>query len=146
MISEPNRNFELMMIGILYSSIGQMIAGKDEINLCPIDHRFPDSIRPLLEMVRREPAKYWPVPEAANIVGYSGHHFSRVFKQHGDMKFQTFVERCRTAYAIELLMTTKMPVDSVATKAGFGAPQALRDAFKEILGIMPSDLRGFNSK
>ena len=62
------------------------------------------------------------------------------------MKFQSFVERCRTAYAIELLTTTKMSVDSIAAKTGVGAPQALRDAFKEILGIMPSDLRGFNHK
>ena len=135
-----------MMIGILYSTIGQMLSSKDEVNLSAIDSSFPESMMPLLEMVRKDPAKYWPVPEAANIVGYSGHHFSRVFKQHSGMKFQSFVERCRTAYAIELLTTTKMSVDSIAAKTGFGAPQALRDAFKEILGIMPSDLRGFNHK
>lgn len=135
-----------MMIGILYSTIGQMMSLKDEVDLCPIDHLFPETMLPLLKMVRKDPAKYWPVPEAANIVGYSGHHFSRVFKQYSGMRFQAFVERCRTSYAIELLITTKMSVDAVATKAGFGAPQALRDAFKEILGIMPSDLRGFNHK
>ena len=146
MVTEPNKNFELMMIGILYSTIGQMLSSKDEVNLSAIDSSFPESMMPLLEMVRKDPAKYWPVPEAANIVGYSGHHFSRVFKQHSGMKFQSFVERCRTAYAIELLTTTKMSVDSIAAKTGFGAPQALRDAFKEILGIMPSDLRGFNHK
>jgi AraC-like DNA-binding protein len=146
MVNEPNRNFELIMIGILYTTIGQIIMSKDDFDLCPIDHLFPESLQPLLQMVRKEPAKYWPVPEAANIVGYSGHHFSRVFKQYSGMKFQSFVERCRTAYAIELLITSKMSVDSIATKAGFGAPQALRDAFKEILGIMPSDLRGFNHK
>ena len=145
-VSEPNKNFELMMIGILYSTIGQMISNKDEINLCPIDHLFPESMLPLLKMVRNDPAKYWPIPEAANIVGYSGHHFSRVFKQYSGMRFQSFVEHCRTSMAIELLISTKMSVDSIATKCGFGAPQALRDAFKEILGIMPSDLRGFNHK
>ena len=146
MVDEPNRNFELMMIGILYSTIGQMLSTKDDVNLCPIDHLFPESMKPLLEMVRKDPAKYWPVPEAAAIVGYSGHHFSRVFKQYSGMRFQSFVERCRTTYAIELLITTKLSVDAIATKSGFGASQALRDAFKEILGIMPSDLRGFNHK
>ncbi len=145
-VSEPSRNFELVMIGVLYTTIGTMIAHKDDINLSPIDHLFPESMQPLLEMVRRDPARYWPVPEAANIVGYSGHHFSRVFKQHSDMKFQSFVERCRTSYAIDMLLTTKHSVDTIATKAGFGAPQALRDAFKEILGVIPSDLRGFNGK
>ncbi len=146
MIAEPNKNFELLMIGILYSTIGQMMSQKDQIDLCPIDHHFPETMLPLLKMVRKDPSRYWPVPEAANIVGYSGHHFSRVFKQYSGLKFQSFVERCRTAYAIELLISTKLSVDSVATKSGFGAPQALRDAFKEILGIMPSDLRGFNHK
>ena len=146
MVTDPNKNFELMMIGILYSTIGQMMMSKDEINLGSIDSNFPESMVPLLNMVRKDPAKYWPIPEAANIVGYSGHHFSRVFKQCSGMKFQSFVERCRTGYAIELLTTTKMSVDAIAMKTGFGAPQALRDAFKEILGIMPSDLRGFNHK
>ena len=145
-VNEPNRNFELIMIGILYSTLGQILSSKDDINLCPIDHLFPESMRPLLEMVRKNPAGYWPVPDAAGIVGYSGHHFSRVFKQYSGMRFQAFVERCRTSYAIELLITTKLSVDAIATKSGFGAPQALRDAFKEILGIMPSDLRGFNPK
>ena len=146
MIREPSKNFEMLLIGILYSTIGQMMSNKDQIDLCPIDHHFPETMLPLLKMVRKDPAKYWPVPEAANIVGYSGHHFSRVFKQYSGIKFQSFVERCRTAYAIELLISTKLSVDSIATRAGFGAPQALRDAFKEILGIMPSDLRGFNHK
>ena len=145
LISEPNKNFEMMMIGILYTTIGLMLSGKDEINLSFIDHSFPDSMVPLLDMVRKDPAKYWPIPEAANIVGYSGHHFSRVFKQCSGMKFQSFVERCRTTHAIEMLVNTKMSVDMIAEKSGFGAPQALRDAFKEILGIMPSDLRGFNN-
>lgn len=145
-VVEPNKNFELMMIGILYTTIGLMVSGKDEINLSSIDHAFPESMKPLLEMVRNDPARYWPVPEAANIVGYSGHHFSRVFKQYSGMKFQSFVERCRTSYAVDLLITTKLSVDTVATKSGFGAPQALRDAFKEILGIMPSDLRVFHHK
>ncbi|MEI8281794.1 MAG: helix-turn-helix transcriptional regulator, partial [Armatimonadota bacterium] len=82
MVNEPNRNFELIMIGILYTTIGQIVMSKDDIDLCPIDHLFPEPLQPLLQMVRKEPAKYWPVPEAANIVGYSGHHFSRVFKQY----------------------------------------------------------------
>ncbi len=146
MVNEPHRNFELIMIGILYTTVGQIILSKDDVDLCPIDHLFPESLRPLLQMVRKEPAKYWPVPEAANIAGYSGHHFSRVFKQYSGMKFQSFVERCRASYAIELLLTSKMSIDSIAVKSGFGASQALRDAFKEILGIMPSDLRGFNHK
>ena len=146
MVNEPNRNFELMMIGILYTTIGVLVSGKDEINLSSIDHSFPESMKPLLEMVRKDPARYWPVPEAANIVGYSGHHFSRVFKQYSGIKFQSFVERCRTSYAVDLLVNTKLSVDTIATKTGFGASQALRDAFKEILGIMPSDLRGFNGK
>jgi AraC-like DNA-binding protein len=144
LVTEPNKNFELTMIGVLYSTIGVMISRKDEINLSSIDHSFPESMRPLLEMVRKDPSKYWPVPEAANIVGYSAHHFSRVFKQYSGMRFQDFVERCRTSQAIDLLVSTKLSVDTVATKTGFGAPQALRDAFKEILGIMPSDLRGFH--
>lgn len=146
MVAEPNRNFELMMIGILYTTIGVLVSGKDEINLSSIDQSFPESMKPLVDMVRKEPSRYWSLPEAANIVGYSAHHFSRVFKLYTGIRFQTFVERCRTSYAIDLLVNTKLSVDTIANKTGFGAPQALRDAFKEILGIIPSDLRGFNSK
>lgn len=134
------------MIGAIYTSIGLMVARKDELDLAAIDHLFPESMKPLLEMVRKDPSRYWPVPEAANIVGYSGHHFSRVFKQHGGMKFQSYVERCRTSQALDMMLTTKQSVDIIASKTGFGAPQALRDAFKEILGVIPSDLRGFNGK
>ncbi|MBS1728188.1 MAG: helix-turn-helix transcriptional regulator [Armatimonadetes bacterium] len=144
LVDDPHRHFELMMVGLLYTTIGVMISGKDELNLSAIDQGYPDSMKPLIDMVRKEPARYWPVPEAANIVGYSDHHFSRMFKQATGMKFQSFVERCRTAYAVELLINTKLSVDTIANKTGFGAPQALREAFKDVLGIIPSDLRGFN--
>lgn len=142
-LAHPGRAAEMQIIGFVYSTIGKLMSTKDHIDLADLPVQLPDSLVPLIEKVRRNPSDYWPVPEAASVAGYSPHHFSRVFKQACNMKFQEFVERCRLGYAIEMLLSSRYSVETIAEKAGFGAPQALREACKEILGVMPSDLRGF---
>lgn len=142
-LTHPCRSSEMQIIGFVYSTIGRLVSTKDHIDLADLPTQLPESLVPLIDRVRKHPSDYWPVPEAASIAGYSPHHFSRVFKQSCNMKFQEYVERCRLGYAIEMLLGSRHSVEVIAEKAGFGAPQAMREACKEILGVMPSDLRGF---
>jgi AraC-like DNA-binding protein len=91
--------------------------------------------------VRENPALPWPLKDAADMAGYSPFHFSRVFKGLVGYGFHEYVDRCRTECAVELLVTTDMPVDLVASTCGFGTTQGLRESVKEYLGLVPSELR-----
>jgi transcriptional regulator GlxA family with amidase domain len=57
------------------------------------------------------------------------------------MGFHEFVDRTRTEYAVHLLTSTDHAIDVVATEAGFGTTQGLRESVKEYLGLVPSELR-----
>ncbi|MEY4880730.1 MAG: hypothetical protein RLZ87_158 [Armatimonadota bacterium] len=132
---------ELRVAGLIFNTMADLVSQQDRIDLSELPAGLPDVFVHLTNEVRRSPAQYWPVPEAAKLAGYSSHHFSRIFKQLVGYGFQAYVERCRTELAIELLRGSSMTVDSIASKSGFGATQALRDSLREHLGLMPSDLR-----
>jgi AraC-like DNA-binding protein len=137
---------ELRLTGIVYDTMAELISTQDHIDLNALPPDLPAVLQNLVSAVKKTPSSYWPVPEAAKLAGYSSHHFSRIFKQQVGYGFQSFVERCRTEMAIDLLRGTELTVDSVAEKSGFGATQALREALRELLGLMPSDIRPYSNR
>lgn len=129
------------LLGILYETLPLMMTTKDGTNLAPLPPELPDTIANLARRVRKSPTSAWPLKEAADFAGYSPFHFSRVFKSLVGYGFHEFVERCRTEVALNSLLTSDASIDSVASQAGFGTTQGLREAMKEYLGLVPSELR-----
>lgn len=137
---------ELLISGLIYNTMAELVSTQDHIDLNRLPAGLPDVLQNLVTAVKKSPSSYWPVPEAARLAGYSSHHFSRIFKQQVGYGFQSFVEKCRTEMAIDLLRGTELTVDTIAEKAGFGATQALREALRELLGLMPSDIRPLSNR
>lgn len=129
------------VLSLISESVGLTLVGESEIGLSPLPSDIPSVIRNLTDKVKRRPDVAWPIKDAADLVGYSPFHFSRVFKGIVGYGFHEYVDRCRTEYAVNLLTKTEEPVEIIAATAGFGTAQSLRESVKEHLGLLPSELR-----
>jgi AraC-like DNA-binding protein len=130
------------LFGTIHTSVGNVLVGESEVGLSPLPADLPHVIKTLTRKVREHPEIPWPLKDAADQVGYSPFHFSRVFKSLVGYGFHEYVDRCRTEHAVVLLSTTDDPVDIISSEAGFGTAQSLRESVKEHLGLLPSELRG----
>ncbi len=140
-IATPNENAEPLVVSFVYEVVARLMTGLDQVQLAALPSDLPETVTQLVAKVRQNPAHPWPLKEAADFAGYSPFHFSRVFKNLVGYGFHEYVDRCRTECAVELLVTTDLPVDLVASQCGFGTTQGLRESVKEYLGLVPSELR-----
>lgn len=129
------------VLSLISASVGLALIGENEIGLSPLPNDLPAAIKSLTDRVKAHPEASWPIKDAADLVGYSPFHFSRVFKGIVGYGFHEFVDRCRTEYAVNLLTKTEEPIEVIAATAGFGTAQSLRESVKEHLGLLPSELR-----
>jgi len=109
--------------------------------LTHIDANLPDPIETLLEAIRENPVQSWSLKDAAAFAGYSPFHLSRTFRSIVGYGLPEYVDRCRTERAVEMVVGTDGVVDDISVHCGFGSTQALRDSFREYLGLLPSELR-----
>ncbi|MEV4628176.1 helix-turn-helix domain-containing protein [Micromonospora sp. NPDC049523] len=77
----------------------------------------------------------------ARVAGVSPRHLTRLFLAHVGQTPGRFVRHARTAAAAHLLVTTSLPLPSVAARCGFGSAETLRVAFVRRYGIPPSRYR-----
>lgn len=97
----------------------------------------------LVNLVRENPCAPWTLKEAARIAGYSAFHLSRTFKATVGYGFPEFVDRCRAELALQVISNPAHTMEVVATQSGFGSTQAMRDAFRDYTGFLPSEVRSF---
>ncbi|MBY0243555.1 MAG: GlxA family transcriptional regulator [Burkholderiaceae bacterium] len=77
------------------------------------------------------------VAELAQKAMMSERHFTRVFQQEVGMSTQEFIERCRFDSATALLADLKLPLKTVAARAGFTDEAHMRRVFVKKLNITP---------
>lgn len=140
-LATPSPASAVAVMSVVYEGMVFLSDAASTVSLAPSPANLPAPIQALVDEVRREPDRPWPLKQAADHVGYSPFHFSRMFKQLSGFGFHEFVDRTRTERAVEELCATDDPVDLVAANAGFGTTQGLRESIKEYLGLVPSDLR-----
>lgn len=131
---------------VILELAAQILAADSSHGLAPAPKSTPELLQGLIDEVRANPSVPWPLKEAADFVGYSPFHFSRIFKAQVGMGFHEFVDRTRTEYAVQLLTSTDHPIDVVASEAGFGTTQGLRESVKEYLSLVPSELRTYGDE
>lgn len=139
-----NTNAELaepLLLSIIHEAVGRIMVGNDEMQLSPLPSDLPEPLMKLAAEVRKTPAGNWSLKEASDMASYSPFHFSRVFKQLVGYGFHEYVDRCRTELAVSLLVSSDLAVDHVATQAGFGTTQGLRESVRDYLGLVPSEFR-----
>ena len=79
--------------------------------------------------------------EIAHRVGLSEDHLIRVFRQAFGLPAATYYVRLRIAVACRLLSDTDEKMDGVARRVGYSGAANLSRAFKEVMGIRPSEYR-----
>ncbi len=132
---------EPLIVSFIFKVVPKLITMGDQYKLTGIPQGLPETMRELVAKVSASPQSPWPLKDAADLAGYSPFHFSRVFKNLVSYGFHEYVDRCRTEKAVEMLISSDVPVDVVAAASGFGTTQGLRESVKEYLGLNPSELR-----
>ncbi|WP_052745759.1 GlxA family transcriptional regulator [Allosalinactinospora lopnorensis] len=80
-------------------------------------------------------------PALAERAGVSERHLTRLFLKELGQTPGRFIRHARTEAAANLLISTDLPMASVAARCGFGTAETLRQAFMDRYGIPPSRYR-----
>ena len=109
-----------------------------------IRHEAPgsaDSLAPLLAWMEQNAAAPLGLNDLAARAGTSTRTLSRRFKAQTGATPLQWLLRARTRRAQELLETTGLSIETVATAVGFEAPSVFRDRFRRETGVSPSRYR-----
>ncbi|MDQ0008577.1 transcriptional regulator GlxA family with amidase domain [Luteibacter jiangsuensis] len=93
------------------------------------------------DAVAADPARDWSVASLARVAASSPRNLSRLFNEHTGMSVTDFVNRMRVALARELLTGSRLDVETVAERSGFGSSRQLRRAWARVNDLPPSRMR-----
>ncbi|MBB3645248.1 transcriptional regulator GlxA family with amidase domain [Rhizobium sp. BK619] len=108
------------------------LEGRNHIH--PVIHRAQDA-------VVADPAQDWSVSALARLSGASPRNLSRLFNEQTGMSVTDFVNRMRVALAREMLAGSRLDMEAVAMRAGFGSARQLRRAWNRLHESPPSTAR-----
>jgi transcriptional regulator GlxA family with amidase domain len=108
------------------------LEGRNHIH--PAIHRAQDAIA-------ADPTRDWSVQMLAHVAVASPRNLSRLFNEHAGMSVIDYVNRMRVALARELLTGSRLDIDTVAERAGFGSARQLRRAWSRFHEMPPSQMR-----
>jgi transcriptional regulator GlxA family with amidase domain len=103
----------------------------------PSENRLPG----VLEWARERLAEPLSLDALAEVARMSRRTFTRRFREATGTTVNKWINAERIARAQQLLETTEMPIDAIASKAGFGTTLSLRQQFSAQLGTSPSSYR-----
>jgi len=112
------------------------LEGRNHIH--PAIHRAQDAIA-------ADPTREWSVETLAHVAAASPRHLSRLFNVHAGMSVIDYVNRMRVALARELLTGSRLDLETVAERAGFGSARQLRRTWVRFHGMPPSASRAIDS-
>lgn len=100
-----------------------------------------DKLGMAMEWALRHLAGAPDIDQLAARAAMSRRTFTRRFRERTGMSLNAWLNVQRTAHAQRLLETTDMPVEQVASQAGFGSALSMRQHFAERFGTSPSSYR-----
>lgn len=108
------------------------LQGRNHIH--PVIHRAQDA-------VAANPAFDWSVASLARAAGASPRNLSRLFNEHAGVSVTDYVNRMRVALAREMVVASRLDMEAVAERAGFGSARQLRRAWGRVHAEPPTRLR-----
>jgi transcriptional regulator GlxA family with amidase domain len=108
------------------------LEGRNHIH--PAIHRVQDAIA-------AAPARPWSLSGVARLAGASPRNLSRLFNQHTGMSVTTYVNRMRVALARQLVMGSRLDIETVAERSGFRSTRQFRRAWGRLHDLPPSRAR-----
>ena len=103
-------------------------------HLHPAIHRVQDAIA-------ADPARAWSVRDLGALAHASPRHLSRLFNDNTGHSVTDYVAMLRVALARELLSQTRLDMEGVAERCGYGSARQLRRAWSRFNGTPPRDAR-----
>ncbi|MFY8093013.1 MAG: GlxA family transcriptional regulator [Niveispirillum sp.] len=103
-------------------------------HLHPAIHRVQDAIA-------NDPARDWSLTTLADIAHTSPRHLSRLFREHAGMTVPDYVNRLRVGLARRMIENSRLDMEAVAERAGFGSTRQLRRAWGRLHDAPPSAAR-----
>ncbi|OXY82203.1 GlxA family transcriptional regulator [Oceanimonas doudoroffii] len=108
----------------------------------PVPQRHSENRLPgVLEWARAHVSEPLTVDQLADVAMMSRRTFTRRFREATGTTVLKWLNAERVARAQLLLETTEMPIECIASEAGFSTPLSLRQQFSAQLGTSPSDYR-----
>jgi transcriptional regulator GlxA family with amidase domain len=81
------------------------------------------------------------VEALAERAAMSPRNFARAFRRETGLTPAAYVEALRVEEARRRLESGSEPIDTVASRAGFGTPETMRRAFARRVGVAPAEYR-----
>lgn len=91
--------------------------------------------------ILNRPAADLSVQELAKIAAMSPRNFTRVFTHEVGLSPSAYVDQTRIDVARSLLEGSRLSIEAIAVKSGFGSPRAMRRAFLAQMGTTPNQYR-----
>ncbi|MCY0386272.1 transcriptional regulator FtrA [Robbsia sp. Bb-Pol-6] len=107
----------------------------------PVAPRQKGSLSPLLETMRARLDAPFRIAELAALAAMSERTFMRRFRAATGVTPADWVCRARVDRARELLESTALPVDLIASHTGLGTGTTMRHHFRRIVGVSPAEYR-----
>jgi len=92
-------------------------------------------------MIAANPAREWSSSDVEAELGMSGATLRRYLAEEGTSLRAVLID-ARLSYALALLLTTRLPVKSVAARVGYASPSSFVKRFTERYGVEPSRVGG----
>jgi AraC-like DNA-binding protein len=92
-------------------------------------------------MIAANPGREWSSSDVEAELGMSGATLRRHLAEEGTSLRAVLID-ARLSYALSLLLTTRLPVKSVASRVGYASPSSFVKRFAERYGVEPSRVGG----
>lgn len=79
--------------------------------------------------------------EISKVAGRPEKFVSYIFKESTGDTISDYLERLRLDHANELLKSTDLTIDEIASQSGYNSSHSFRRAFKRVRGVSPSEFR-----
>ena len=105
-----------------------------------IDADTPSTLRKVMDYLRNHLADNVKVEDAAKAAGISSRTLGRQFSEAGTT-FSEYLSYQRIISALELMADKTKTLKEVAYDTGFSTPANFNRAFKQVMGVAPSEMR-----
>ena len=121
----------------------QRRAGTDSALSPWLEHRnhMHPGVHRVQDAVVRNPAAPWSAQTLAEQAHTSARHLTRLFREHAGCTPMDYLYQIRVALARDMLRETRLNLELVAEKSGFGSAQPLRRVWRRFQPQTPSMAR-----
>lgn len=121
----------------------QRRAGTDSALSPWLEHRnhMHPGVHRVQDAVVRDPAAAWSAQSLAEQAHTSARHLTRLFREHAGCTPMDYLYQIRVALARDMLRETRLNLERVAEKSGFGSAQHLRRVWRRFQPQTPSMAR-----